>query len=221
MVKNEANFIGHVVAPLMAKLGDVMVFDTGSEDETIEICRGLGATVICKGESIVEQIGAYRTEMNQIVKTGWSMICDGDELYSTEMLDEIAEYDIPDGKIMGFTTMISVDFVDGRYVLVDDLFNRLAFHPRGTVYRGDYPFESPVPFADPGNYFYVPTNHTAYHLHRLVRSPMDDRVQKRKEKQFLYSMQEANLPVIGPVILPLNPRFPDVYANMSATSAHN
>jgi hypothetical protein len=96
-------------------------------------------------------------------------------------------------------------------VLLADKFSRLALHPRGTVYRGDYPFESPVAFADPANYFYVETQHTAYHLHRLIRSPMDNRVVLRKEKQFKFSMQDKDIPVIGPIVLPLNPNFPDPY----------
>lgn len=209
LVKNESYFIGHILTPLISSLGSVLLFDTGSEDGTPEIAEKMGVKVVRKGESTAEQIGEYRTEMNAMVETPWTMVVDGDELYPTEMFRDIAAFDVLPNKIVGFTPMISVDYVDGEYQLIDDLFSRLALHPKGTRYAGEYPFESPVTFADPANFFYIKTMHRAYHLHRLKRSPLDHRVFLRKDKQFLYCLQEKNLPLIGLVELPLNPEFPD------------
>jgi glycosyltransferase involved in cell wall biosynthesis len=219
LVKNEAHFIAHVVSPLLKKLGAVLVFDTGSEDGTPDICEGMGCKVVRKNPQSQDELGSYRTEMNAMAETPWTMIVDGDELNPVELLDDIAKHEVLPGKIVGFTPMISVDFVDGQYVMMDDKFSRLALHPRGTIYKGDYPFESPVTFADPGNFFYIQSPHMAYHLHRLNRSPLDDRVFMRKDKQFLYSLQEKVLPVIGPVALPLDPNYPDPYAVTPVTQS--
>lgn len=212
LVKNEEHFIGHVLTPLVKRLAEVIVFDTGSDDRTVAICHELGATVIEKGESNEQQIGAYRTEMCALAETNWTMIVDGDELYYEDMFDEIAKYVVPEGKLLGFTRMCSVDYVDGHYAQIDDLFNRVAFHPRGTIYTREYPFEGPTLFDHPETFFYIPTTHFALHLHRLIRSPRDGHVYLRKHKQFKYGLIDKVLPVVGPIDLPLNPNFPDPYA---------
>ena len=207
IVKNEANYIGHVIAPLVSRLGGVIVFDTGSTDGTAEICEGLGATVVRKGESTPYQLGVYRTEMGIMADTPWTMVVDGDELYSTDMLDEIDNLPVPEGKTLGFTRMCSVDYIDGQYVLLKDMFNRVALHPKTVQYHGEYPFESPILFDDPNNFFYLPTENFAYHLHRLDRSPLDSSVFMRKDKQYLFALQNVTVPVDRPVTLPLDPKF--------------
>jgi glycosyltransferase involved in cell wall biosynthesis len=212
MVKNESFFIGHVLSPLVRRLAGVIFFDTGSQDGTPEIAESLGIQVYRKGDSSPEALGKYRTEMCNLCPTPWNLIVDGDELYEDEMFDDIAEYEVPPGKIVGFTSMCSVDFVDGQYVLLQDMFSRLALHPKGTIYQGEYPFESPGSFADPSNFFYVPTRKHAYHLHRLVRSPLDEKVFMRKDKQFTFSLQNVTVPIAGPVTLPFDARFHDPFA---------
>lgn len=212
LVKNEEYFIRHVLSPLIKTMGEVLVFDTGSTDRTVEFARSIGATVVEKGQSDEYQVGGYRNEMNRMAKNPWTMIVDGDELYSVETLLEIEKYDIPEGKQLGFTRMCSVDWKEPHgYVLIADMFNRVAFHPRTATYKGVYPFESPHLFDEPNKFFYVPTEGFAFHLHRLNRSPKDDEVYLRKDKQFKYSMQDAQLPIVGPVVLPLDPNYPNPY----------
>lgn len=211
LVKNEINYIGHILSPLVKKFGEVLVYDTGSTDGTIDVAKSMGANVVEKGGSSEYAIGSFRTEMNRVASCSWTMIVDGDELYPLEMIEEIEGLPIPEGKKLGFTRMCSVDWEDGSYVQKDDMFNRVAFHPKGSTYKGEYPFESPHLFENPANYFYLDTKLCAWHLHRLNRSPIDQEVYRRKEKQFQYSMQDKVIPSIGRIELPLDGRFPDPY----------
>lgn len=217
LTRNDSYFIRHVLSPLIAKLGDVKVIDTGSTDGTIELIQSMGVEVVAKGPSTAEEVGEYRNELQRMSKTPWTMVVDSDELYHVEFFDDLARYEVEPGKIIGFTPMVSVDFVDGQYVMMDDRFSRLALHPKTMLYEREYPFESPVGFRDPGNFFYVKTDITSYHLHRLNRSPKDSEVPLRVDKQYLYSLQKVERPVLGPVTLPLDPRFSDPYESLSAT----
>lgn len=212
LTRNDSYFIRHILSPLVARLGAVNVIDTGSTDGTIELAESMGVPVIRKGPSTTEAVGKYRNELQEMSKTPWTMIVDSDELYPVEFFDDLERYKVAPNKIIGFTPMISVDFIDGHYVLMDDKFSRLALHPNTMRYEREYPFESPVGFRDPGNFFYVETDITSYHLHRLNRSPKDSEVPLRVDKQYLYSLQAVERAVIGPVDLPLDPRYPDPYA---------
>lgn len=211
MVKNEEYFIGHILSPFIGR-AHVTVYDTGSEDKTAEIAEKMGAEVHRKGNSTPIQLGEYRSEMNRNAVTKWTMLVDGDELYSKDMLDEIEKIDIPNAGRLGFTQMVSIDYKDG-YVILDDFFSRLAFHPAKMEYKGEYPWETPVEYGDPAKYFYFDTVATSYHLHRLIRSPLDSRVYMRKDKQYLFGMQVATKEILGKAELPLSPLFPDAYAN--------
>lgn|SRR3990167_1544573 len=203
LVKNESYFIKSVLAPLKKYLFEVIVFDTGSEDDTAKIAEDMGCIVVRKGVSTPKQLCHYRTEMGGMTATDWVFICDGDELYTDWTFEKIAKTDMPDGKQLGFTLMVSVDYKDGEFWTLNDPFSRTAIYPRDTTFSGDYPFEIPSLFGDSSKYFYfdVPTG---YHLHRLVRSPYDEKVYLRNKKRFLFSMQEhPNMKFVETVQLPL------------------
>lgn len=94
LVKNEENFIGFAIASVIDFVDEVLVFDTGSTDNTVAIIKQLQLTYPHK--IIFEEKGSadkvrhteLRQEMIERTKTGWFMVLDGDEVWKKEGLLE-------------------------------------------------------------------------------------------------------------------------------------
>ena len=203
MVKNEVYYIESVLTPLVKHLKEVIIFDTGSEDGTPEIAEKMGCRVIRKSCKSPQEVGRARQEMCDRTDTYWCYQIDGDELIHEESLIQLSQQDMPDGKFLGFTPMVSVDWKDGSYWTLNDPFSRAAIFPSNTRWKGNYPFEVPNWFDIPACFHYFDVT-PGYHLHRLDRSPLDHKVFMRKDKQKLFSLQEhPNLQYVKRVVLPL------------------
>ena len=203
MVKNEVYYIESVLTPLVKHLKEVIIFDTGSNDGTPEIAEKMGCRVIRKQCKSPQEVGLARQEMCDLTETYWCFQCDGDELYHSETFEQLAKQEMPDDKKLGFTPMVSVDWQDGSYWLLNDPFSRTAIFPKETRWKGVYPFEVPHWFDIPACFHYFDVT-PGYHLHRLDRSPLDHKVFMRKDKQKLFSLQEhPNLQYVKRVVLPL------------------
>lgn len=89
LVKNEDRWIWfalHSVLPFVAK---VLVYDTGSTDETLNIVKGIGDKKIIlyeKGECSKKKLVKLRQEMIEKTETNWFLILDGDEIWPEESL---------------------------------------------------------------------------------------------------------------------------------------
>ena len=203
LVKNECYYIESVLTPLVKHLKEVIVYDTGSEDGTALIAEKMGCRVIRKNAQSPADVSNARQEMCSLTNTPWVMLVDGDELYEDITFEQLKGQEMPDGKKLGFVPMVSVDWKDGAYWLLNDNFSRTAIYPKETNWKGTYPFEVPHWFDIPACFHYFDVA-SAYHLHRLDRSPLDAKVFMRKDKQFLFSLQEnPNLKYIKPIRLPL------------------
>jgi glycosyltransferase involved in cell wall biosynthesis len=203
LVKNEIYFIESVLTPLVKHLKEVIVFDTGSDDGTTLVAEKMGCRVIRRNAKSPAEVSNARQEMCSLTNTPWIFLCDGDELYEDSTFEQLKEQEMPDGKKLGFTPMVSVDWKDGSYWLLNDNFSRTAIYPKETRWKGTYPFEVPHWFDIPACFHYFNVDY-AYHLHRLDRSPLDAKVFMRKDKQYLFSLQEnPNLKYIKPIKLPL------------------
>src|SRR3990170_2851109 len=189
LCKNEINFIESVLTPLVKHFKEVLVMDTGSEDSTPELAEKMGCRVIRRQCKSPREVGRARQEMCDLTETYWCFLADGDELYEDSTFEQLAEQDMPDGKFLGFTPMVSVDWKDGSYWLLNDPFSRTAVFPKNTKWKGAYPFEVPNWFDIPDCFHYFDVC-PGYHLHRLDRSPLDNKVFMRKDKQKLFSLQE-------------------------------
>ncbi len=94
LVKNEENFIGFAIESVVRYVDSIIVFDTGSEDATVEIIKKLQTKYPGKilfeekGLCTKEQHTNLRNEMIQKTKTDWFMILDGDEVWTNRGMEE-------------------------------------------------------------------------------------------------------------------------------------
>ena len=205
MICNEENYIMLVIRNLLKVFPKVYVADTGSTDETLaqillsgEYARARIKLWTYSGLSLAE-LGQIRFEIGkqarQLFGAEWAFQVDGDELYHVDALRYIVDNPMPEGKLMGFTKMVSVDRdADGNYWELSDVFSRAAIFPITDTWTGDYPFETPLSFflgKEHFHYFDLPFGYKVhgYHLHPLDRSSKDNEVPLRLEKQKQFSMQ--------------------------------
>lgn len=94
IVKNEENFIWYAVKSVVDFVDQVIVFDTGSEDKTVEIVQNLvkdypdKIVFEEKGECDKKRHTHLRQEMIDRTTTGWFMILDGDEVWTMRGMKE-------------------------------------------------------------------------------------------------------------------------------------
>lgn len=205
MIKNEETWIGHVLMPLVTVFPYVLVGDTGSEDRTISFANSFPhVEVVQYGTQTPAGLTRVRQDLHdRAVQRGAKTIfqVDGDELYTVRSLRHIlAEWD-PEAHDIGYVAMTSLDYdEDGHRVWeLQDLFSRLCLMKPGERWIGEYPFEIPVSFGNPNSKSQYISNAPdmrfhAVHLHRFQRSPLDNRVYARTDKQFKFSMIECEVP---------------------------
>lgn len=87
IVKNEENFIWFAIMSVVDYVDKVLIFDTGSKDQTVEIIRKIQAIkknkIIFKevGEVGKNQFSKIRQEMLEQSECEWILILDGDEVW--------------------------------------------------------------------------------------------------------------------------------------------
>lgn len=203
MVKNEEYWLARVLRPLVSQFGIVIVGDTGSTDRTRDEAAGVaGVELLELGPLDAPALGqARRTLGRRALELGydWMIMVDGDEVYHPAALAQIAAAPVPEGGLLGFTAMVSLDpDDDGTMWELADLFNRAAVMRSDATWQGEYPFESPVVFGQPEGFFYYAAppgmRYHGVHVHRFQRSPHDDAVMYRRQKQFQFAMQDAVVP---------------------------
>ncbi len=211
MVKNEATYIRQVLRPLADVFPLVLLGDTGSTDGTAELAEAFANVSVTRfGEMTPRQLGQVRKwlcDQARALGYAWALQVDGDELWSQAALRLMQAQEMPAGKRLGFTTMVSVDWHAGALWEMADQFNRLVVFPTEDEWSGDYPFEWPMSWkamsegADIGHYFPLPEGwrHHGLHLHRLDRSPLDAEVYRRVEKQKQFSMRTVDIPFTHPL----------------------
>jgi glycosyltransferase involved in cell wall biosynthesis len=76
ITKNEAHIIGTTLASLQGVVNDIVIVDSGSTDETIDICKKFGALVI---ETGWDGYGANKNKGIDAAKNNWILNIDADE----------------------------------------------------------------------------------------------------------------------------------------------
>lgn len=193
LVKNEEVFVGPAIRSVIDFVDQVIVFDTGSTDNTISIVTDLQRQY--PNKIIFEEKGAadkvrhtvLRQEMVERTKTDWWMILDGDEVWSVEAMKEAVES----------IKQRQIDCLFARfYLCVGDVFHttrrapqiemlgrRDYWYPRffrtvkGQYWSGDY--NQDTLYDANGNVFFSEHNtvvleHRYWHMTHLVRSSFDN-----------------------------------------------
>ncbi|OGY21997.1 MAG: hypothetical protein A3A65_03060 [Candidatus Chisholmbacteria bacterium RIFCSPLOWO2_01_FULL_49_14] len=94
LVKNEEYWIWYSVRSILPFANKVMIFDTGSTDETSKIIGSIHSaklTVDEKGDATRQGLVQLRNEMKQRTTTDWILLVDGDEVWPRESLKKLGD----------------------------------------------------------------------------------------------------------------------------------
>lgn len=193
VVKNEDQWIYFAIQSILPYVDQILLTDTGSTDNTIEIIKNISSpkirfnTMVAKNSHEVTQI--RMDQINQ-TKTSWFWVVDGDEIYPSKTASEVVEA-IDSDKYEGVSVR--------RYDLLGDVYHRqiesvgeyrmfgqsghlvlralnLARLP-GLHLSGDYPLEgyydqTDVAILDHDPNLHYITNNYLYHAMYLKRSSL-------------------------------------------------
>ncbi len=106
IANNASRSIGEVVTA-MKWCDEVLVVDSGSTDNTVELCKTLGCTIIYHK---FESYGQQKYFAVSQAKNDWVWVIDSDEIATTEIIEEAKEK-ISSGKYVGLMVPISLVFV--------------------------------------------------------------------------------------------------------------
>ena len=200
MIRDEENWLGYILSTLTKFLPNVLVFDTGSTDSTIEIIKEFPSVkLVKKGELSPMGLMECRNEMMEMTETPWVWQVDGDEFYPEKSIRALLKCEMPVDKRVGFTYFYDVGW-DGKDFRAYLPFHRVAILDREARYRDDvvkqgYPFETPSTFQDWSLFYHLPLDVMGYHLHHLERSSKDSEVYLRQDKRHKFSLQERGTPL--------------------------
>lgn len=213
LVKNEENYVYYAIKSVVNFVDQVIVFDTGSTDKTVDLIKQLA--IECPGKIIFEEKGPcdkvrhtkLRQEMLALTKTDWIMVLDGDEVWTERGMKEIlglitsnitvscivAPYYLCVGDVLHYSNR-------GKYTYDKVTTNALARFFRitpgvawssGSYGEGDYVADEGGNLVRTNNY--IISKEKYWHATALERSSKDADVTLGRSKQVMtYSLKIAN-----------------------------
>lgn len=131
IAKNEARCLARCLKSIRSAVGEIIVVDTGSADQTVKIAKDFGATV-----SHFDWINDFAAARNFALEqaTGqWILVLDADEHASDPLVAEIRKF-IAGPRQIGRLKIVS-DFKHGGQTLKSSTFVSRLF-PRGATFEG-------------------------------------------------------------------------------------
>jgi|GEM_PF-1941849 len=195
LVKNEEVFIEAVLMSAINFVEKIIIFDTGSTDETVNKIKKLiqkyPTKIIFeeKGECDKKRHTQLRQEMVDNTKTDWFMILDGDEVWPTKTLEEamsvINSQQNVECIVVPFYLCVGDVYHEYRKAGAIEILGKTNFHYprfikkiRGVRWSGDYNSDTLVDSV--GKVFFTKDNtlflkNKFWHLTHLRRSSHDDK----------------------------------------------
>jgi glycosyltransferase involved in cell wall biosynthesis len=99
IAKNEEANIGRTLIALKNKVDEIIVCDTGSTDNTVQIAQKEGATIV---SLIWEGYAVTKNKANQLAKNDWILSIDADEVLSESLAEEIRCLEVQKGQVYAF-----------------------------------------------------------------------------------------------------------------------
>jgi glycosyltransferase involved in cell wall biosynthesis len=93
ITKNEAHIIGNTLQSLQGITDDFIIVDSGSTDNTLDICKKLGAKII---ETGWDGYGQNKNKGIDAAKYNWILNLDADEAIDEELKNSILQLDLKD-----------------------------------------------------------------------------------------------------------------------------
>lgn len=203
MIRNEEYWIGHNLLPALQVLDHVIVADTGSADDTLEIVREVAAPFADKFTLLTYQPLSHdlngqkpRNDMAKTTTTEWGLLIDGDEWYPPEYLEQIKATDMPAGVNLGYVPLHVVRWDDmmHKFRFAEEWSGQVLYRVAGLRWIGPYPDEGPNYNFDGSKSYYLPGNASGRHVldfHHLTRSRLDAQTPHRMGKRGLTPMRET------------------------------
>lgn len=94
IVKNEDQWIWYAIASVIEEAAQLVIYDTGSQDKTVEIIKTFPQNKIIfeeKGEVSSKQLVGFREEQVKRCKTDWFLLLDGDEVWPKRTLNRFCQ----------------------------------------------------------------------------------------------------------------------------------
>lgn len=215
LVRNEERWVWYAIMSVIDYVDKILVFDTGSTDNTIKIVKSIKSPKIIfeqKGVVDKKQFTQLRQEMLNRTTTSWFMVLDGDEIWPQKTISELQQTIIkaPKNKqavVVGQWTCLgdvfhySVELARERQPGVPD--NLIGFRlPRaikkinGLHCVGEYGYESyadsdeiNISDWDKQRLIFLPDKYKYFHMTFLPRSSSrykDQEVMMRASKTLFY-----------------------------------
>lgn len=207
IVKNEERFVAYAIRSVIDSVEQVIVFDTGSTDDTVRIILDLkkeyGEKILFeeKGDCDKMRHTLLRQEMIDRTTSDWFLIVDGDEVWTKKGVDELvslATSEASYGCIIAPYFLCVGDIyhhsIRGKYWLsaiaskehaMPKIFRRQpgVCWNKGGYGEGDYIIDAVGEVARPGNVIVMRNKY--WHASALIRSSQDAFVALGRHKQFL------------------------------------
>lgn len=223
LVKNEEKFVGYAIRSVIEHVDSMLIFDTGSTDQTVEIISALAKQYPDK--IIFEEKGScdrmqhtrLRQEMLDRTTTDWFMILDGDEVWTKRGMEEaiatITDEPSPRYLLAPYYLCVGDIFhhsIQGKYVIENlanlkihalaRFFKRVPHIRWQKEYSKDY-LEDDEGLVVRFGQFQILKN-KFWHASALVRSSKDNEVALGRHKQVMtYSIKliGEGLPIWEPI----------------------
>ncbi|MHA2063364.1 MAG: glycosyltransferase [Candidatus Thorarchaeota archaeon] len=192
LVMNDAYWLPYVLKSIDGWFNKIVIYDAGSEDGTIDICRWFRDT--STSEVLLEEFPfvppkaqlAYRNAAIADAQTDYYMLVDGDEIWAERSLVELSNYfedyrasNKPYGLVN--RTEVNADlntaYSDGTWLQHHRVYHRTC------TWRGTHPGERATIPQKPKTEHRFPDDVVVYHFHNTLRSPLEDKVPSRVKRK--------------------------------------
>lgn len=99
LTKNSKRYLPEVLASLQ-RFPEVLIYDTGSEDETMELAKKFPNVTIRQG--VLDGFGHTHNVASGLAKYDWVLSIDSDEVVTPELAQEILDLKLDDGCVYSF-----------------------------------------------------------------------------------------------------------------------
>ena len=191
LVMNDAFFLPYVLESLRGRFNRYVIYDAGSEDGTENIIDWF--TESEDAEFFVRKMpfaiptiqGCYRNSMLVEAETEWTLMVDGDEVYSQDSLDRLepqfdSRLDGLDKPLYGVVDRQELD--TNLLHKYSELRTHHRLYRRNAYFMGSHPGEAPRYKQKEKNEFRF-EGVTCYHFHNALRSPLEGSVPKRLDRK--------------------------------------
>ena len=228
VVKNEERWIWYALKSILDIADEILIFDTGSTDKTVEIIKTIKSRKIIfeeKGKVDAKGLTQLRREQLVMTKTEWFLILDGDEIWPERTKKELAAN-------LKSVTKSDWGIVVRAWNLVGDFYH---YHPESVRYhwpfapkgykgwanlrvlrksvvkgiKGDYPLEAycdedGIPIQNYGQKHLVFLKNRYFHTTYLRRSDT-----RGRDKSVLNRFKKSKME-LG-ISFPKNSKYPEVF----------